>query len=126
MALITCPECGKEFSDQASACPNCACPTQPIASKGGITCPKCKGRNVQVSLEAVEEKSKGRDEVRKKSIVTRAANSAGRATMVMATAGLWALTPKKSKYSEKKTGKTKIINKKYAICQDCGNSWEVK
>lgn len=27
MALITCPECGKEYSDQANACPNCACPS---------------------------------------------------------------------------------------------------
>ena len=26
MALIKCPDCGKEFSDKASACPNCACP----------------------------------------------------------------------------------------------------
>lgn len=26
MALIKCSECGKEFSDKASACPNCACP----------------------------------------------------------------------------------------------------
>lgn len=26
MALIKCGECGKEFSDKASACPNCACP----------------------------------------------------------------------------------------------------
>lgn len=27
MALITCTECGKEFSDKAPACPNCGCPT---------------------------------------------------------------------------------------------------
>lgn len=27
MALIKCTECGKEFSDKASACPNCGCPT---------------------------------------------------------------------------------------------------
>lgn len=27
MALIKCPECGKEFSDKAQACPNCGCPT---------------------------------------------------------------------------------------------------
>lgn len=27
MALITCPECGKEYSNLASACPNCGCPT---------------------------------------------------------------------------------------------------
>lgn len=26
MALITCPECGKEISDQASVCPNCGAP----------------------------------------------------------------------------------------------------
>ncbi|MBE5861298.1 MAG: hypothetical protein E7295_00430 [Lachnospiraceae bacterium] len=28
MALIICPECGKEYSDRAAACPNCACPTE--------------------------------------------------------------------------------------------------
>lgn len=28
MALIKCGECGKEFSDKASACPNCACPVE--------------------------------------------------------------------------------------------------
>jgi predicted ATP-dependent serine protease len=26
MALIICSECGKEYSDRATACPNCACP----------------------------------------------------------------------------------------------------
>lgn len=26
MALIKCPECGKEISDRATACPNCGCP----------------------------------------------------------------------------------------------------
>lgn len=26
MALITCSECGKQFSDKAPACPNCGCP----------------------------------------------------------------------------------------------------
>lgn len=30
MALIKCPECGKEISDKASACPNCG---TPIADK---------------------------------------------------------------------------------------------
>ena len=28
MALIKCPECGKEISDQAPACPNCGYPMQ--------------------------------------------------------------------------------------------------
>lgn len=26
MALITCPECGKEISDKATTCPNCGMP----------------------------------------------------------------------------------------------------
>ena len=30
MALILCPECGKQFSDRAAACPNCGCPTSAI------------------------------------------------------------------------------------------------
>lgn len=30
MALITCTECGKEFSEKAPACPNCGCPTEEI------------------------------------------------------------------------------------------------
>jgi hypothetical protein len=29
MALIKCPDCGKEFSDQAAACPNCGRPNAP-------------------------------------------------------------------------------------------------
>ena len=28
MALIICPECGKEFSNKAFCCPNCGCPTE--------------------------------------------------------------------------------------------------
>lgn len=27
MALIKCPECGKEISDKAECCPNCGCPS---------------------------------------------------------------------------------------------------
>lgn len=27
MALIKCPECGRNFSDQADACPDCGYPT---------------------------------------------------------------------------------------------------
>lgn len=30
MALIICPECGKEFSDLAKACPQCGCPVDAI------------------------------------------------------------------------------------------------
>ena len=30
MALISCVECGKEFSDKAKSCPNCGCPIEYI------------------------------------------------------------------------------------------------
>lgn len=33
MALIKCPECGKEISDKAKACPNCGAPISVIAGK---------------------------------------------------------------------------------------------
>lgn len=36
MALIKCEECGKEFSDRASACPNCACPLELKENKSDI------------------------------------------------------------------------------------------
>ncbi len=37
MALIKCPECGKQISDQAEACPKCGCPIEPKTY-----CPECK------------------------------------------------------------------------------------
>ena len=30
MALIECPECGREVSDKARACPKCACPLRRV------------------------------------------------------------------------------------------------
>ena len=36
MALITCTECGKEFSEKAPACPNCGCPTEEILKELSI------------------------------------------------------------------------------------------
>lgn len=29
MAMISCPECGKDISDRALTCPNCGCPIEP-------------------------------------------------------------------------------------------------
>lgn len=37
MALITCIECGKEFSEYAKVCPNCGCPTEVILKNAGAT-----------------------------------------------------------------------------------------
>ena len=46
MALINCPECGKEVSDKAPTCPNCGVP---IASKSNIQ---------PGSIQTIEETSK--------------------------------------------------------------------
>ena len=43
MALIKCEECGKEFSNKANACPNCACPN---VSKNIVE----KGKNIGVDF----------------------------------------------------------------------------
>jgi DNA-directed RNA polymerase subunit RPC12/RpoP len=132
MAMITCSECGKEFSDKAPSCPNCGCPTEQAtgdskqaAFRSFLQCPRCKGHNVEVTLQSVEEKSKGKNELRKKSAITRAGNKMGRAAMIGMTGGLWGLTPKKSDYNEVSKGKTKVVNKKLAVCQDCGKTWKL-
>ena len=42
MALIKCPECGKEISDKAIACPNCGNPmNQQAQQEEYLCCPKC-------------------------------------------------------------------------------------
>ncbi len=59
MALIKCPECQKEISEQATSCPNCGCPISPVKveqkyckhcgeliDKDCVICPKC-GKQVE-------------------------------------------------------------------------------
>lgn len=49
MALIECPECGKQVSDKASACPNCGCPIKqdkPKDEKEYLCCPKCHSKEL--------------------------------------------------------------------------------
>lgn len=49
MALINCPECGKEISDKAASCPNCGNPMNTHADnseKEHIRCPKCHSKEL--------------------------------------------------------------------------------
>lgn len=44
MALIKCPECGKEISDKADFCPNCGCPKSEFEAsvqENSATCARC-------------------------------------------------------------------------------------
>ena len=50
MALISCPECGKEISDKAVACPHCGNPMNPqiqqTQQEEYLCCPKCGSREL--------------------------------------------------------------------------------
>ena len=50
MALINCPECGKEISDKATTCPNCGNPIaqQVVAPQQEeyMCCPKCRSKEL--------------------------------------------------------------------------------
>lgn len=54
MSLIKCPECNKEISDKATACPNCGFPIQEInkpkfSNTGYNICPKCGWIDIRIS-----------------------------------------------------------------------------
>lgn len=58
MALVNCPECGKEVSDKASMCPNCGCPvcavSKTIEPFDTIVCygrKKITGTNNQIIIQ---------------------------------------------------------------------------
>lgn len=136
--LISCPCCGKRVSNQALACPDCGQPiaNQPVIrevvvqdslnTQTAICCPRCGAKSVSVTLDTIAVGAKTKGEIREKSVVTNTANSVGRGAMIAATGGLWALTPKKSKYNEISTTKIKNKTVKNAVCQDCGYSWEIR
>lgn len=93
--------------------------------KTNIFCPKCESFSIVIQPIAVSKEFSSRSELRKKSAVTNAANSIGRAGMIIATGGAWALTPEKSKYNLVEKGKEKTEYSTVATCQCCGHSWKV-
>lgn len=98
---------------------------QEISQSRKLKCVACGSENISVSFQITGEKSNIRTEVRKKNVIERVGNKAGRAGMIMATGGLWAVTPKKSDFKEVQKANTKTTQVKIAICQDCGHSWNL-
>ena len=99
-----------------------------VEENGKLTaniCPKCGSNNIDISINTVGETYKGRNEVRKKSAITRSANKKGRRAMNVATMGLWSLTPKKSEYKEIQKGTVTYNQVKTCVCQKCGTSWNI-
>ena len=73
MALINCPECGKEISDKAASCPNCGNPmnlqgstvaaskqTDTIENKDILKCPKCNTSEFEVTECKLSGEHKGK------------------------------------------------------------------
>ncbi len=58
MALIVCSECGKNFSDKASACPECGCPTSEIITNTKNQEKLVKNNNTVVTELTTDEKEK--------------------------------------------------------------------
>ena len=77
-----------------------------------MKCPKCGSEHVNVQLEQVIAKTKNRG----KGILW----VLGRLMLIILTCGLWLLIG-----ARKGTSKTKFKNRKVAICQECGHSWNI-
>lgn len=66
MALIKCEECGKEYSDKATSCPDCACPNEKISTtkfqKNNLKCDvEINGNEVEIYYD--ENKLKPQDHI---------------------------------------------------------------
>ena len=82
-----------------------------------MNCPKCKSENVSIQFMETGAKTK-------KSSVGLGGHTynAARGIAALTTFGMSNLVLPKAKGQSK----TKIKNQKVALCQDCGNSWNVK
>ncbi len=66
MALITCAECGKTFSDKAACCPECACPTEEVLK----------------AIEEDAEKKRVEDEKKRKTTMPQSENESIKTTIL--------------------------------------------
>ncbi|MCM1233354.1 MAG: zinc ribbon domain-containing protein [Ruminococcus flavefaciens] len=102
MALINCPECGNEVSDQADSCPHCGmtlkeAQKQPINinmnSGSSVKCPRCGSSNLQAVSDT---------------------HGKGASFWKLCFCGLLGLCG---------AGKTKTDH--YWVCQSCGNKFKM-
>lgn len=82
-----------------------------------MVCPKCKSENVTITMQQVSSKTK-----KSGNGIGGNLNNAARGITAVCTLGISNLVWKKSKGGEK----TKVQNQKICLCQNCGNSWEIK
>lgn len=115
-----CRNCGENIGESAF-CPKCGTPSgaqpAPTQGTGGIVCPRCQSNHIKVEIMQVEGRTKKHGVGLGGNI-----NNAARALTAISTLGMSNLVWKKSKGTEK----TSYRNAKICLCQNCGNSWEIK
>lgn len=57
MAIVSCPECGKQVSDRASACPNCGCPIAQAAASNVVKIAVAQHPNVLGCVVPIKDTS---------------------------------------------------------------------
>jgi uncharacterized C2H2 Zn-finger protein len=125
MALIKCPECGKEISDKAEACISCGCPidgnVRP-AKSDKLRCPRCSGENITFEIIQSQDVHRGKShgKSKEKSIV-KPKGLIGHATF-----GLLGKKKviTKGRNKGKDRGRTEYKQETYALCSSCGHSWK--
>lgn len=60
MALIKCPECGKEISDKAASCPNCGCPVENNTYKNHFESEKEEKDYTKIAAQVEKEEVESR------------------------------------------------------------------
>lgn len=138
MPMIKCPDCGKDISDQAPQCPNCGRPIstqyqyQGQANQSKIICPKCKSNNVLVqnvqtgNIGATQNKVYIQEPKRSKGCLYWLVIGWWLAPIKFICWDMWVgLLFGHNKNSGVNLSANKSINKTMAICQNCGNKWNV-
>lgn len=119
MALIECPECGKQVSDKAGSCPNCGCPIEDLSTSGQVRIQIPSTQQIQPGLvgafssKAVEVKSAGKTLWSGKQGQTAVFDVDG-PTQVIITLGSWA----------NPVNGTVKPRRRYQLVQDCGPHWK--
>lgn len=145
MALIKCPECGKEISNKASACPNCGYPISQQDNRNDFVkeyddedvtyCPQCGSRHIRYERE--ENFNLGI------SSTSFSGSKHGHGCLYTLLIGWWArifvflfkiilacctfglslfIHPEK-KIKGRTISAGKAFNRTVAVCQNCGHSW---
>lgn len=140
MAIINCPECGKEISDKAASCPNCGYVLNggnktsgtPIIAAGAVSsCPKCGSKNISYQREQTGSVGAGTNRV----VIQQARKSHGclywfiigwwwKPMYWLMFGWWWGLLFGGKSRRGLNFHANKALTRTTAVCQNCGYSWK--